>query len=296
MARKGIEAEYLDHLRVERGLAENSLLAYARDLARLRAFAAERRKEPLALRQQDLSEFVQSLRSSGLAPRSAARTVHGVRGLYRFAVREGRLDADPMENLKAPRAFMALPRYLSTAQVDALLAAPDPATPLGLRDRAILETFYATGLRVSELIGLRPSDLDLEVGLLTCFGKGRKERLVPLGSVAREWVARYLVEGRDRLAQGRAASTLFLNHRGGRLTRMGLWQIVRRHAVTAGVEKVLTPHVLRHSFATHLLERGADLRALQAMLGHADISTTQIYTHVSRERLRAVYDKFHPRA
>jgi len=296
VAPKGIAAEYLDHLRVERGLAENSLLAYSRDLLRLLTFAAERKKSVLALRQEDLSEFIQSLRVSGLAPRSAARTVHGVRGLFRFAVREGRMGVDPMENLKAPRAFAALPRYLSTAQVDALLAAPDPKTPLGLRDRAILEVFYATGLRVSELIGLRPSDLDLAVGLLTCFGKGRKERLVPLGSAARDCVAQYLEEGRPSLARDRVAPTLFLNHRGGRLTRMGLWQIVRRHAVTAGVDRVLTPHVLRHSFATHLLERGADLRALQAMLGHADISTTQIYTHVTRERLRAVYDRYHPRA
>lgn len=293
---KGIAAEYLDHLRVERGLAENSLLAYARDLSRLAAFAGGRKKALLALRQDDIAEFIQSLRVSGLGPRSAARTVHGVRGLFRFAVREGRVDVDPMENLKAPRSFAALPRYLTTAQVDALLAAPDPKTALGLRDRAILEVFYATGLRVSELIGLKASDLDLAVGLLTCFGKGRKERLVPLGSAAREWVARYLEEGRPSLVGAKAAATLFVNHRGGRLTRMGLWQIVRRHAVTAGVEKVLTPHVLRHSFATHLLERGADLRALQAMLGHADISTTQIYTHVTRERLRAVYDKYHPRA
>jgi integrase/recombinase XerD len=293
---RGIAAEYLDHLQVERGLAENSLLAYARDLARLQAFASERRKDVLALRQEDLSGFIQSLRAAGLAPRSAARTVHGIRGLFRFAVREGRLAADPMENLKAPRSFSALPRYLSTAQVDSLLAAPDVGTDLGLRDRAILEVLYATGLRVSELIGLRPTDVDVDVGLLTCFGKGRKERLVPLGSAACTWVRQYLDTARGALAGGRGVPALFLNHRGGRLTRMGLWQIVRRHAVTTGIQKVLTPHVLRHSFATHLLERGADLRALQAMLGHADISTTQIYTHVSRERLRAVYDRFHPRA
>jgi integrase/recombinase XerD len=293
---KGIAAEYLNHLQVERGLAENSLLAYARDLARLQAFASDRSMDVLALRQEHLSAFIQSLRAAGLAPRSAARTIHGVRGLFRFAVREGRLAADPMENLKAPRSFSPLPRYLSTAQVDSLLAAPDVSADLGLRDRAILEVLYATGLRVSELIGLRPADVDLEVGLLTCFGKGRKERLVPLGTAACTWVRQYMDRARGALARGRAAPPLFLNHRGGRLTRMGLWQIVRRHAVTAGIQKILTPHVLRHSFATHLLERGADLRALQAMLGHADISTTQIYTHVSRERLRAVYDRFHPRA
>jgi len=289
--------EYLDHLRVERGLAENSLIAYGHDLSRLAAYAQGRRKHVLDLRQRDLTDFIARLREDGLSARSAARAVHAVRGMYRFAVRESRITADPMENLKAPRAFPALPRYLTAAQVDALLAAPDVATPLGIRDRAILEVLYATGLRVSELIGLRPADLEMQVGVLTCFGKGRKERLVPLGRVARKWVERYLEEVRGTLARHRpAAAELFLSQRGGRLSRMGLWGIVRRHAVTAGVQRTLTPHVLRHSFATHLLERGADLRALQAMLGHADISTTQIYTHVTRERLRKVYDQYHPRA
>ena len=293
----GFIAEYASHLRVERGLAENSLIAYGHDLSRLAAYAGERRKHVLDLRQRDLTDFIARLREGGLSARSAARAVHAVRGLYRFGVREGRIEADPMENLKAPRSFQALPRYLTSPQVDALLAAPDVATPLGLRDRAILEVLYATGLRVSELIGLRPTDLDMQVGVLTCFGKGRKERLVPLGRTARKWVQRYVEEVRGTLRPRRpSAAELFLSQRGGRLSRMGLWGIVRRHAVTAGVERTLTPHVLRHSFATHLLERGADLRALQAMLGHADISTTQIYTHVTRERLRKVYDQYHPRA
>lgn len=291
-----IEDAYLDHLRVERGLAQNSLLAYAHDLGRLRGYASRRRRDLLALGQSELARFISSLRGEGLSARSVARAVHAVRGLYRFAVREGRLPADPMENLQAPQAFKALPRHLSAAQVEALLAAPDVQSPLGLRDRAILEVLYATGLRVSELIGLRVSDLDLEVGLLTCFGKGRKERLVPLGQHARRWVKRYLAEARPGLEKAGPVPTLFLSHRGGRLSRMGLWGIVRRHALRAGVERTLTPHVLRHSFATHLLERGADLRSLQAMLGHADISTTQIYTHVTRERLRRIYDRFHPRA
>ena len=289
-------AEYLDHLRVERGLAENSLVAYGHDLARLGAFARARRRTILDLRQRDLTDFIGTLRERGLSARSAARAVHAARGMYRFAVREDRLAADPMENLKAPRSVPPLPRYLTSAQVDALLAAPDVATPLGIRDRAVLEVLYATGLRVSELIGLRPGDVDLEVGVLTCFGKGRKERLVPLGRTARKWVRRYLDEVRAVRGKGPPGPELFLSNRGGRLSRMGLWGLVRRHAVAAGVERTLTPHVLRHSFATHLLERGADLRALQAMLGHADISTTQIYTHVTRERLRKVYDQFHPRA
>lgn len=291
-------AEYLDHLRVERGLAQNSLLGYGRDLARLSAFASQRRKDKdvAALGQKDLADWIGSLRAEGLQPRSVARAVHAAKGFYRFLQREGRLAADPMENLKAPRAFTALPRFLTAAQVDALLAAPDTASPLGVRDRAILEVLYATGLRASELIALKVRDLDLELGLLTCFGKGRKERLVPVGREAGKWVSRYLSEVRGPLVRGRDVPQLFLGHHGRPLSRMGLWAIVRRHGVTAGVAQVLTPHVLRHSFATHLLERGADLRSLQAMLGHADISTTQIYTHVSRERLRRVYDQFHPRA
>jgi integrase/recombinase XerD len=291
-----IEDAYLDHLRVERGLAQNTLLAYAHDLGRLRGFADRLRRDPLQLRQAELARFLSSLREAGLSARSAARAVHAVRGLYRFAVREGRLPADPMENLKAPQAFKALPRHLSGPQVEGLLSAPDVGEPLGVRDRAILEVLYATGMRVSELIGLRAADLDLELGLVTCFGKGRKERLVPLGQQARRWVKRYLAEVRPRLARGPEPPVLFLSQRGGGLSRMGLWGIVRRHALAAGVARTLTPHVLRHSFATHLLERGADLRSLQAMLGHADISTTQIYTHVTRERLRRIYDRFHPRA
>jgi integrase/recombinase XerD len=281
---------------VERGLSPLTIVAYGHDLRRLAAFAQGRGRALLALRQADLAEFIGTLREAGLSARSVARSVHAVRGLYRFCVREGRLDADPMENLKAPRAFKALPRFLSPAQVESLLAAPDVDTPLGVRDRAILEVFYATGLRVSELISLRASDVDLRMGLVTCFGKGRKERLVPLGKEAQRWVERYLRDVRAGLSRGREASVLFLSNRGRRISRMGLWGLVRRHAVTAGVQAVLTPHVLRHSFATHLLERGADLRALQAMLGHADISTTQIYTHVTRERLRKVYDQYHPRA
>jgi integrase/recombinase XerD len=291
-----IDRDWLDHLRVERGLADNTLIAYERDVGRLLAFAGERKADLLQLRQRDVADFIESLHGAGLSARSVARTVHAIRGVFRFAVREGRLEVDPMENLRAPRAFQALPHYLTLEQVESLLDAPDVATPLGLRDRALLEVLYATGLRISELIGLRTSDVDFQVGLLTCLGKGRKERLVPLGQTARDWARRYMAEARPRLAKKRDAPNLFLSNRGGKLSRMGVWGIVRRHAVTAGVQDTLTPHVLRHSFATHLLERGADLRALQAMLGHADISTTQIYTHISRERLRQVYEQFHPRA
>jgi integrase/recombinase XerD len=281
---------------VERGLSENTLEAYERDLRKLVEFAGPKKRALLSLSQRELTEFIGRLRELGLGPRSQARAIHAVRGFYRYGVREGLIDVDPMENLRAPRAFRALPRYLTPAQVEALLDAPDVSKSLGLRDRAILEVMYATGLRVSEVIGLRAQSLDMDLGIVRVLGKGRKERLVPLGKVARGWVERYLGEARDKLTRGRPAPALFVNHRGHGLSRMGLWGIVRRHAVTAGVERILTPHVLRHSFASHLLERGADLRSLQAMLGHADISTTQIYTHVTRERLRQLYDQYHPRA
>jgi integrase/recombinase XerD len=287
---------WLDHLRVERGLAANTLVAYERDLREVAAFAAERGKRPLELGRADVTAFVASLRQRGLSARSQARHVFSLRGFFGFAVREGLIERDPSETVTAPRAFRGLPRYLTPAQVEALLKAPDTKTPVGLRDRAVLEVLYATGLRASELTGLALDGLDLELGVVRVFGKGGKERLVPLGSEARRWLRRYLDEVRPGFAAERAGRLVFLSQRGGRLSAMGLWGLVRRHAVAAGVERVLTPHVLRHSFATHLLERGADLRALQAMLGHADISTTEIYTHVSRERLRQIYDKLHPRA
>jgi integrase/recombinase XerD len=287
---------WLDHLRVERGLSPHTLVAYENDLRKLAAFAEARGRAVLDLGQRELAEYVGWLRGQGLSPRSQARHVHSARGLYRFAVREGLVERDPMEYLRPPKAFRPLPRCLTAAQVEALLASPRVEGPVGLRDRAMLEVMYATGLRASEVTSLESANVDLELGLVRVFGKGRKERLVPFGREAAQWVRRYLDEARSRLAKGRASKVLFLSNRGGALSPTGLWGIVRRHAVGAGVARTLTPHVLRHSFATHLLERGADLRALQAMLGHSDISTTQIYTHVSRERLRQVYDQFHPRA
>jgi integrase/recombinase XerD len=289
-------AAWLDHLRVERGLSENTLAAYETDLRKLAAFAEGKRRALLSLEQGELGEFIASLRGQGLSARSQGRHVHSLRGFFRFAAREGLVSRDPTENLRPPKSSRALPRYLTPAQVDALLAAPDVTDPLGLRDRAILEVMYATGLRASELIGLEAANVDMELGVVRVFGKGRKERLVPLGREARRWLRRYAADVRGGMAKARPVRALFVSRRGGALSRMGLWGIVRRHALEAGVARILTPHVLRHSFASHLLERGADLRALQAMLGHADISTTQIYTHVTRERLRQLYDAFHPRA
>jgi integrase/recombinase XerD len=289
-------AAWLDHLRVERGLAANTLTAYARDLGALAAFAETRRVPLVELGHKQLADFVGSLRERGLSARSQARHVFSIRSFYAFALREGLAAADPTENVRPPRAFRGLPRYLTPPQVEALLAAPDVKNGIGLRDRAILEVLYATGLRASELTSLTLEGLDLELGVVRVLGKGSKERLVPLGREAQRWTRRYLEEKRPDLVRQTSPPIVFLSERGGRLGAMGLWGVVRRHAVKAGVERTLTPHVLRHSFATHLLERGADLRALQAMLGHADISTTQIYTHVSRERLRQIYDKLHPRA
>jgi integrase/recombinase XerD len=228
-----------------------------------------------------------------------------VRGFYRFLVLERRLETNPADDLQPPRAWPALPRFLSLEEVDALLAQPDVTTPLGLRDRAMFDLLYATGMRVSELVGVRATDLHLEEGYLTCIGKGNKERLIPIGEQATESVRRYAREGRPALvatstpragATRRAPPRLFVNARGGPLSRVGFWKIIKRHGKTARLPRTLSPHVIRHSFATHLLERGADLRAIQMMLGHADLSTTQIYTHVLEARLRAVYDRFHPRA
>jgi integrase/recombinase XerD len=234
--------------------------------------------------------------SSGLAPRSVARAVACVRGFYRFQFGEKKIAADPSEDLRAPRAWPALPKHLDLEAVDRLLAQPDTSTPRGIRDKALIELLYATGLRVSELLSLKPADVNLDAGYLTCIGKGDKQRLVPLGQEAGDWVRRYVADGRAVLLRARKSPWLFVNAKGGgRLSRVGFWKILKEYGVKAGVSRGLSPHVLRHSFATHLLERGADLRAIQMMLGHADLSTTQIYTHVLEARLRTVYDKFHPR-
>ncbi|MSO36494.1 MAG: tyrosine recombinase XerD [Acidobacteria bacterium] len=233
----------------------------------------------------------------GRSPTSVARAVACFRGFYRFLVVSGHRIVNPADDLRAPRAWKTLPKFLSVDEVDQLLAAPDTTVPRGLRDRALIEVLYATGLRVSELINLKPQDVNLESGYLTTTGKGRKQRLVPLGDEAASWVVRYLQESRPALLKKRPSPRLFVNARGGTgLTRVGFWKILTAYGRQCGMTASLSPHVLRHSFATHLLDRGADLRAIQMMLGHSDLSTTQIYTHVLEARLRAVYDKFHPRS
>lgn len=289
---------YLTYLRDVRRMASNTVESYARDLAGLAAFAERRGKAVEALERRDLEAFVRSLMSEGLSPRSVARAVACVRGFFRFVAVEQKREVNPADDLRAPRAWASLPRFLDLDEVDRLLAQPDVSTPRGLRDKALIEVLYATGLRVSELVALRPADLNLEEGYLSCVGKGDKERLVPIGQEAVQWVERYTREGRPQLLRRRGTSPwLFVNARdGGPLTRVGFWKVLKDYGIKAGVSRELSPHVLRHSFATHLLERGADLRAIQAMLGHADLSTTQIYTHVLEARLRAVYDRFHPRS
>lgn len=292
---------YLDHLRVERRLAEHTLESYARDLRGLAEFAAGEGVAIAGLDRQGLEAHVRQMMATGLSPRSVARSVAAIRGFYRFLVLDRRLDHSPADDLMPPRAWPALPKHLSMDDVDLLLSQPDVATPFGLRDRAMIELLYATGMRVSELIEVRAADLHLDEEYLTCVGKGNKERMIPLGEQAAQWVRRYQRDGRPVLAARarqlrRADPHLFLNARGGGLSRVGFWQVLTAYGRKAGIRASLSPHVLRHSFATHLLERGADLRAIQMMLGHADLSTTQIYTHVLEARLRSVYERFHPRA
>src|SRR5438874_3836128 len=287
---------YLSYLRDVRRMSPNTVMSYGRDLAALAAFAAKKSHAVEALDRRDLEAFARQLVSSGLSPRSAARAIACVRGYYRFLLLEKRVATDPAEDLRAPRAWPALPKYLDLEEVDRLLAQPDTTTARGMRDKALVELLYATGLRVSELLSLRAGDINLDGGYLTCIGKGDKQRIVPLGRVAADWVRRYLAEARPQLLKTRKSTWLFVNAKGGsQLSRVGFWKILKDYGIRAGVSREISPHVLRHSFATHLLERGADLRAIQMMLGHADLSTTQIYTHVLEARLRTVYDKFHPR-
>jgi len=287
--------DYLTYIRVERRLAGHTVESYARDLTRLAAFAEARGVPATDLGRDDLEQFVRDLLSEGLAPRSVARLVATVRGYFKHLVREGRLAASPADDLRAARPWPTLPKFLSVEEVDALLSAPDASTPAGLRDRAMLELLYATGLRVSELVGVRASDVNLPAGYLACTGKGDKQRIVPVGDEAAEWMRRYQASARPTMTGGRSPVTLFVNQRGGPLSRVGFWKILKAYGRKAGLRRDISPHVLRHSFATHLLDRGADLRAIQVMLGHADLSTTQIYTHVLETRMKSLYDRYHPR-
>jgi len=288
---------FLDFLRTERGLSGNTLEAYSRDLRDyLEALGKARVDDPDDVTAEHVQKHLTGLHKRGLSHRSQARHLAAIRGFHRFLLRERHTKKDPTEDLETPRTRRKLPIFLTVEEVERLLAAPKDETVAGERDRAMLEVLYATGLRVSELCSLTAEDVNLRDGYLIARGKGSKERIVPLGDYAVAWVKRWMEGGREALRKGRPARALFLGPRATAITRQGIWKIIKRYAVLAGIDKPLSPHKLRHSFATHLLERGADLRAVQAMLGHADISTTQIYTHVDRARVRAVYDKAHPRA
>jgi len=293
--REAIEA-FLDYLTVECGLARNTILAYGRDLKRFADFLqGSGLAQPGQITTTHLLNYLMSLRDTGLSVNSTARNLVAVRMLYRFLFNEGEVKENVTSVVETPKLWLRLPDVLSVEEVSRLLEAPNTHTGLGIRDRAILEAFYACGARVSEIAALTLDTVNLDMRLVRCFGKGSKERIVPLGRQAVTWMARYLEEARPTLARSSEEPQFFLNCRGRGLSRVGLWGIVKQHVQEAGIRKTVSPHTLRHSFATHLLENGADLRSVQELLGHANIATTQIYTHVDRERLKSVHRQFHPR-
>jgi len=290
-------SSFLTHVRVEKGLSTNTVSAYRRDLVKFDEFARKRMLSLEAVSRDDLVDFLACLYRQKLESKTVARHLVTLRNFFRFAQIQELIPEDPCVTLESPKIRRNLPGYLRLEDVEHLLSQPDVKTPIGLRDRAMLETLYSTGLRVSELIGLRTMDLDARVGCVRCIGKGDKERIVPIGKKALAVVEKYLRDARPRLlGKVQGNSSLFVNRRGARLSRVGVWKILSAYGRLAGLRVALTPHMLRHSFATHLLERGADLRSVQLMLGHADISTTQIYTHVVEERLKQIYKAHHPRA
>ena len=286
---------FLDFLSVEKGLAKNSLASYAIDLRHFGHYLNDNAIDLESVERIHIVKYFQSLRTAGISARSVARALAAIRGLLRFLVAERHLKKDPTENLENPKLWSTLPKSLPPAEVEALLAAPDRSTADGLRDAAMLELLYATGLRVSELIKVRMDEVVMDAGFLRTIGKGSKERIVPFGDTAKDAIVKYIESGRPDLDKY-ADPHLFLSRRGRPMTRQSFWMKIVRYAREAGIRAHISPHVLRHSFATHLLENGADLRSVQMMLGHADISTTQIYTHVSRARLQRMYETFHPRA
>jgi integrase/recombinase XerD len=292
-------SSFVMHVKVGKGLSMNTVAAYKRDLLKFEAFAQRRKLTLEAVTRDDLVDFLSGLYRQNLESKSVARHLVTLRNFFRFAQIQELIASDPSINLESPKIRRSLPGYLRLEEVERLLTQPDGKTALGMRDRAMLEVLYSTGLRVSELISLRVPDLDTKVGCVRCIGKGDKERIVPVGRKAIGMVERYLREARPQLfGKGKPSSSpaLFVNRRGASLSRVGVWKILSAYGRRAGLRVALTPHMLRHSFATHLLERGADLRSVQLMLGHADISTTQIYTHVVEERLKQIYKAHHPRA
>jgi len=287
---------FLSYVQVEKGLAGNTLLAYRRDLMKFAIYLSKHERTLVETGREDIRGFLAELYQHRLSARAVARHLVSLRGFFQFLMREGDVTQDPTAQIDSPRLTQALPKYLAANEIEKLLAQPDPSTAAGLRDRAMLQVLYATGMRVSELIGVRWEDFDAGLGIVRCLGKGGKERLIPVGKPALRALEDYVAHGRSKLARKPGVPYLFLNQRGGKLSRVGFWKILSRYGRVAGIATPLTPHLVRHSFATHLLERGADLRSIQMMLGHSDISTTQIYTQVIQERLREVYQAHHPRA
>ena len=288
----GLAAAFLNFCRVEKGLSPNSISSYSTDLAGFVQYSGDVSPPGTEV----LRAYIDHLYKRKLGSRSIARHLTTLRNFYGFLLREGVVDRDPTEHLKAPRQWQTIPKYLNSAEIDRLLDTPDASKPTGLRDRAMMQLLYATGLRVSELCRAGVSDLNLQMGVIRTLGKGNKQRLIPVGRQAIEAVEAYLANGRPAILKGRASRYLFITARGGCLTRQAFWKLLGGHGKSAGIFRGLTPHVIRHSFATHLLEHGADLRSVQIMLGHSDISTTQIYTHVMRSRLRDTIREHHPRA
>ncbi len=286
---------FFDFLSVEKGLSANTVLSYSRDVQKLFRFFRKEKINWLKAGEEDLVRFIHHQSRAGLSPRSMARVISSLKSFYRFLVLDGILKKNPAVDLSSPKTWLALPKFLTVKEVESLLRQPDEENVRGIRDKAMLELLYATGLRASELVSLKIKDLNMEDGFLLCLGKGGKERLVPIGESAVEAVRKYRDEARPQLLK-KTSEFLFVTQRGGAFTRQGFWKLLKGYARKAGLDLKISPHILRHSFATHLLERGADLRSVQLMLGHSQITTTQIYTHVSRKRLRRVYDKFHPRA
>ena len=287
---------FVDYVRVEKGLALNSVASYHRDLAEFLAHLQKLGKDLSGVGREEVRSYLTQLYHRGLSARSVARHLVSLRNFFRFLMKDGKIHHNPAAEVDAPRLDQNLPKYLTVDEVEALLQQPDVSTPLGLRDKALLEVLYATGMRVSELVSLRWEDFELGVGVVRCRGKGGKERLIPVGKAALRALEEYVQHGRAALARKRHVPFLFLNRAGGKLSRVGFWKLITKYGRRAGITTSLSPHLVRHSFATHLLERGADLRSIQLMLGHSDISTTQIYTHVMKERLKQVYHTHHPRA
>lgn len=284
---------FLNHLLVERGLAKNSVEAYTRDLTE---FFSEIRKEPLRVTREDIRDYLTFQRKTGNKSSTAARKLVTLKNFYRFLLLEKIAEYDPTENVESPKTIKALPSYLTEEEVELLLKAPNTSKPLGIRDKSMLELLYATGIRVSELASLSTKGFNEVAGFILVKGKGSKERIVPVGEVAQDWIRKYFEEARPKILKGKISDALFVTARGGKMTRQNIFLMITSYARQAGITKHISPHTLRHSFATHLLRHGADLRSLQILLGHSDISTTQIYTHIEQERLKEVYKKYHPRA